>query len=80
MLADLNALYILTIDSDRCRYWTEFGHFSERMGERIAYPKGDTKSIGRPIESTNLDPMRLSETEPPTKEHTWAGPRLPTHM
>ena len=26
---------------------------------------------------TNMDSSRLSETEPPTKEHTQAGPRPP---
>jgi hypothetical protein len=27
--------------------------------------------------STNLDPWEFPETEPPTKEHTWAGPSSP---
>jgi hypothetical protein len=31
----------------------------------------------RPIATTNLGPWRLTETETPTKEHAWAGPRLP---
>ena len=32
--------------------------------------------IGRsPTVSTNPDLWELPETEPPTKEHTWAGPR-----
>ena len=31
--------------------------------------------IGRPTLSTNPDPWELPETKPPTKEHTWAGPR-----
>jgi hypothetical protein len=31
--------------------------------------------MGRPTESTNLDPWELSEIEPSSKEHTWAGPR-----
>ena len=34
----------------------------------------------RPAEPTNLGPWGLTETKPPTKEHTWAGPRPPTHM
>ena len=30
---------------------------------------------------TCLDPWELSETEPPTKEHTWSGPKAPSqHM
>jgi hypothetical protein len=39
-------------------------------------PQGDRNSTGRPTESTNLDPWGLSETELPTKELAWAGPRL----
>ena len=36
---------------------------------------------GIPQESTNLDPWELSESEPPTKEHTWARLRPPgTHV
>ena len=35
-------------------------------------PGGDRSSTGIPTESTNLN-LRLSESEPPTKEHTWAG-------
>jgi hypothetical protein len=31
-------------------------------------------------QSTNLDLWGLSETEPPTKEHTQARTRPPTHM
>jgi hypothetical protein len=34
--------------------------------------KVDGNSTGRPIESTNLVPWKLSETEPPIKEHTGA--------
>ena len=42
----------------------------ERLG-------GDRNSTGRPTESTNMDPWRLPETEPLTKEHTRAGSRSP---
>ena len=37
--------------------------------------KGDCNPIGRPTVSTNPDPSELSETKPPTKEHTLAGLR-----
>ena len=36
-------------------------------------PQGD-------LESTNLGPWGLTETEPPTKEHAGAKPRLPTFV
>ena len=36
--------------------------------------------IGRPLVSTNLEPWELPETKPPTKVHTWAGPKPPTHI
>jgi hypothetical protein len=29
--------------------------------------------LGRPAVSTNPDPRELQETEPPTRQHTWAG-------
>ena len=48
--------------------------------EKIEGPKVDRDSTGRPRESTNLDPWGLPETEPPGKEHAWAGPRPPEHM
>ena len=32
----------------------------------------------RPSESTNPEPRRLSEMEPPTNEHTQAGMEAPT--
>lgn len=35
---------------------------------------------GKPTESSNLGPWRLSEIEPPTTEHIPAGPRHPTYM
>jgi hypothetical protein len=35
------------------------------------------KVIGKQTESTNVDTWGLSESEPPTKEHTRAEPRPP---
>jgi hypothetical protein len=40
-------------------------------------PEGDRNSTGRPTQSINLDPWRVSGTELPTKKHTWTGPRPP---
>ena len=37
-------------------------------------------TIRRPKESTNLGPRKLTETEPPTKEHAMSGPKLHTHL
>jgi hypothetical protein len=54
----------------------ELGDSYGRIGKRIAGPKGDRNSTERPMESTNLDPWG-SESEPPIKEHTRAGPRPP---
>jgi hypothetical protein len=34
----------------------------------------------RPTASTNLGPQNLSNTEPPTRQHTLADPRLQTHI
>ena len=36
--------------------------------------------IGRPTISTNMDPWDLSDTEPPTRQHTPADMRPPTHI
>jgi hypothetical protein len=36
--------------------------------------------IRRPVVSTNPEPWELPETEPPTWQYTWAGPRPPTHI
>ena len=43
------------------------------MEEGLQGPKGDRKT-NRIIK---LGPLRFSESEPPTKEHTQAGPRSP---
>ena len=48
-----------------------------RIEGRIQGPEEDRNST----ESTNLDPWELSETEPPSKEHTRAGTEaLATHI
>lgn len=39
--------------------------------------EGEGNPIGRPAVSTNPDPWELPETKEPTRQHTWAGLRLP---
>jgi hypothetical protein len=56
---------------------TELGDSNGRDGGRIEDSRRDRNSTGRATESTTLDPWGLSETEPPTKEHTQAGPSPP---
>jgi hypothetical protein len=49
----------------------------EEQEEGLWAPERDRNSIGRPTQSTNLDPWGLSETEPSTKKlDTQAEPRL----
>jgi hypothetical protein len=62
------------------KQWAEVGDPCERVRERIEGPQGDVNPMGRSTVSINLDPRELLETEPPTKEHTWAGPRSPIRM
>jgi hypothetical protein len=61
-------------------HWTEVRDPYGRVRGRIEGTKGGGNSIGRPTVLTNLDPWGLSETEPPTKEHTLAGLRSLAHM
>ena len=52
-----------------------------RVEGKIKGPEVDGNPTERPTESTNLDPWELSESEPPTKEHTWAEMRpIGTHV
>ena len=62
------------------KHWAEVGGSYGRIRRRIEGLLGDGNPIGRPTVSTNQDPWELPETKPPTKEHTWTGPRTPTHM
>ena len=52
-------------DANTAKHWTD------------VRAEGDGNPIGRLMVSTNLDPQELSETDPPTKEHTWAFPSPP---
>ena len=51
-----------------------------KVGYRTEQSEGVKDTTRIPIESTNLGPWRLTETEPPTKGHTVAGPRPPTYL
>lgn len=55
-----------TLDGAQGVVWKSWG--------RMEGPEED-RDATRPTESTKLDPWRLPETEPPTKEQVWVGPR-----
>jgi hypothetical protein len=50
-----------------------------RVERRIEVPEVE-KSHRKTYTANYLDSCELSETEPPTKEHTWAGMKSPEHM
>ena len=52
----------------------ELGESHRRVGKKIEGPEEDRDFIGKPTESTNLDPWGLPETESPSKQHTKAEP------
>jgi hypothetical protein len=54
--------------------------FYRRVGGKIKGPERDRNPTRRPTEATNMDLWKLSETEPPTKEHIQARLWLPAHM
>jgi hypothetical protein len=63
-----NSIQQLTeADAEPHTHWSELRECCGRVGKRIGSPGGDTNSIQRPTESSNLDPWGLSETEPPVK-------------
>ena len=57
-------------------FWGHFGWIRKRLEET----EEEGNPTGRPAVSTNLDPWDLSDTESPTRQHTWAGLRLWTHI
>jgi hypothetical protein len=60
------------------KQWLKLGDFWGRIKGRIASQKGiETLQEGQQSQQTWT--LGLSETEPSTKVHTWAGPR-PPHM
>ena len=50
------------------------------VGRKTMVAREVKDTTRKPTESTNLGPWWLTETEPPTKEHAQAGPRLPAHV
>jgi hypothetical protein len=48
--------------------------------EKLEKAEEEGNSIGRPSVSTNLDLGDLSDTEPPTRQHTPADMRPSTHI
>jgi hypothetical protein len=68
-------MQILTV-----KHWTVVRDFYGRVRGRIEGTEGDGNPIGRPTVSIYLDPEELPETEPPTKEHTWANLKPQAHM
>ena len=60
--------------------WTEAADPSGSMREKLEEAEEEGNPIGRPAVSTNLDHRDDSDTEPPTRQHTLAGMRLPTHI
>ena len=49
------------------KHWTEVRDPYRRVRGRTEGPQGDGNPTGRPTVSTNLDPWKLPETEPPTE-------------
>jgi hypothetical protein len=49
----------------------------EKLGEGLKALKEMATPQEDQLMSTNLKPWELPETEPPTKEHTQVGPKLP---
>ena len=69
--------YRFKTDADTAKQWLELGDSYGRIKRRIAGLKG----IGTLEEDQeSLGPLGLSETEPPTKEHTYVDLSLPTHL
>jgi hypothetical protein len=52
----------------------------ELLGEKIEGPEGDRDSTGISIDSTNLDPLELSETEAPKRKNILGLNRGPQHI
>jgi hypothetical protein len=62
------------------KYQIDLHKSSGRLGDRSEQASGVRGTTGRPTESNNLSPWRLSETEPPIKEHAQDEPRTSTHL
>jgi hypothetical protein len=64
------------MDNIRQRAWGVFGRVGGCIIERSRGVKDITR---RPTKSNNMGSLGLIETEPPTKEHAWTGPRPPIY-
>jgi hypothetical protein len=69
----------------RCRYlyptkWTEAADPCGWIREKLEEAEEEGDPVGGPTVSTNLDPRDLSDTMPPTIQHTAADMRPPTHI
>jgi hypothetical protein len=62
------------------KHWTDVGDPHGRVKGRIEGTEGDGNPIGRPTMSPNLIAWEFPESEPPIKEHTWAGTRSWAYM
>ena len=62
------------------KHWTELGESCGTVGEGIEGAIEDMDSTRRTTKSTNLDSWGFPETEPPNKEHIWAGSLPQMHI
>lgn len=62
------------------KQWIDLENFYGRVEASVEGHERDRDSTGRSTELTNWDPLSFSETEPPTRDHTWAGPKAPAHI
>ena len=70
-LKELEAdIYTQLIDRRCGLLWLNYRKYGRSWGD----------PIGRSAVSTNLDPQDLLDTEPPTRQHTLADMRPPTHI
>lgn len=58
--------------------WTEVINSCVWIGEKVEEAKEEGSPMARPAFSIDLDPRDLSDTEPPTIQHTPADMRSPT--
>lgn len=72
-------------DWGRCRHWhstigLRSGTHLGELGGRTEGAEGACNATLRSTVSNNLDLWQISETKPPTKEHTQIGPMPLAHM
>jgi hypothetical protein len=68
----------------RCRVvpnqWTEAAEPCGLIREELKEAEEEGNPVGEPAVSINLDPQELSDTGPPTRQHTPADTRVPTYI